>query len=431
MRGSENNIVVGLQWGNEGKGRIIDFLANRAGVVARFQGCSNGGRSVTAGGEKYRVCYLPCGIHHDGKKCLICSGVAIDLEKTAGEISMLKEAGVFKARLTISSSCALILSHHKKIDLLERSRYAPSYGFAHCEPGLAAAAAERHKYCGITAGDLLTPDRLREKLELSLSLNNELLVDVYGEKPLDAEAEFDKCMKSGEQLLPYIGEPISVVREAVRKNAGVLFEGCGGALNDANRGFYPCLSPLCTLSSAAAVGTGLTLSSAPRVIGVAKAYSTRMDDGPFVTSMDGAVAAFLRSRGGEFSDVTGESRRIGWLDLPALRYAAHENGAHLLALTKLDVLTGVDEIKVCTAYQVDGKTHEDVTDLTAQELMRAEPVYKTLPGWHADLPACTDFLSLPRETQDYIKLVEDATETTVIWVGIGGEWGNALFRING
>lgn len=429
MTGSENNIVVGLQYGSEGKGRILDFLANRAGAVARFQGCSNGGRMVSAAGGRYRVCYLPCGIHHDAKKCLICCGVVLDLEKVSSEINVLKDAGVLKARLTISPSCHMILGCHKRLDMLRRRKFPNCCGPS-CEPGLAQATADKYEYCGVTVGDLLSPAVMRQKIACSLEIKNELFAGVYGEKPLDADAEYAKYMSQAEPLLPYIGDPAAVAAESVRKNNGILFEGCGGAMNDVNRGFYPCVTPAVTISAAAAVGTGLSFSSAPRVIGVAKAYCTRTDEAPFVTKISGTVEAFLRTRGGEFGEASGSCRKIGWLDLPALRYAARENGAHLLALTKLDVLTGVDELKVCTAYTIGGKKISSIAGLTLAELAQAQPVYRAMPGWRDDLPACTDFLSLPRETQDYIKLVEDVTETSVVWVGVGGEWGNALFRIN-
>lgn len=426
MTGSETNMVIGTQWGNEGKGRIIDFIANRSDVVVRFQGCSNGGRTIFACGESFRVNYLPSGIHHDGKKCLICGGVTLDLEKVSDEIAMLTEAGVLKARLTISKSCHLILDYHKKLDVLDgrrlghdRNRTMTEQGFGHC-------CSDKFRRMGIRTADLLTPEILREKIKENLSVKNEYFSKIHGEKPSDPNELFERCIRWGEKLIPYLGDPEEIVERSVAKNLGILFEACDGTLNDVERGLYPYVMPLSSLSAAALSGTGLRWNSPMRIIGVAKAYSTRNDSGPFVTEEFSAVTAFIRNRGKEFTGVNREPRRLGWLDLPALRYAIRENGIHALALTKLDVLTGIDELKVCTAYNIDG-AEKSILDITDSGIDRARPVYRTFEGWKEELSIYSDFKNLPIQTQDYIKFIEEEAGIPVIWAGTGAEWGKALF----
>lgn len=426
MTGSETKMVIGTQWGNEGKGRITDFIANRSDVVVRFQGSSNGGRTIFACGDKYRINYLPSGIHHDGKKCLICGGVTLDLEKVSDEIAMLKEAGVLKARLTISRSCHLILDYHRKLDVLdgrilghERNRTMTEQGYGHC-------CSDKFRRMGIRVVDLLYPDILHDKLKEIIAVKNECFTKIHGEKPLDADDIHKKCLELGERLLPYIGIPEEIVEYSVSKNLGILFEACDGTLNDIDRGLYPYIMPLSSLSATALSGTGLRWNTPMKIIGVAKAYSTRNDNGPFVTEESSSVAAFIRNRGKEFSGSSMEPRRIGWFDMPALKYAIKENGVHALALTKLDVLTGIDTIKICTAYNVCGEKKE-ILDVTDINLRNAIPVYRTFDGWKEDLSLCSDLKSLPIQALEFINFIEEEAGVPVIWVGVGSDWGKALF----
>ncbi len=426
MTGSETNMIIGTQWGNEGKGRIADFIANRSDVVVRFQGSSNGGRTILACGEKYRIGYLPTGIHHDGKNCLICGGVTLDLEKVSDEIAMLKEAGVLKARLTISKSCHLILDYHKKLDVLDGRIFGHDRNMTMTEQGFGHCCSDKYRRTGIRAVDLLRPDILHDKIKEVLAVKNEYFTKIYGEKPIDPDELYKKCLRLGEWLIPYIGDPEEIVASSVSKNLGILFEACDGALNDVERGSYPYVMPISSLSAAALAGTGLRWNSPMRIIGVAKAYSTRNDSGPFVTEESSAVAAFMRNRGKEFSGVSMEPRRVGWLDMPALKYAIKENGVHALALTKLDVLTGIDELKVCTAYNVGGEK-KDVPDMAGRDMWNARPVYRTFEGWREDLSGCSDLRNLPIQLKEFIKFIEEEAGIPVIWVGLGADWGKALF----
>ena len=301
----------------------------------------------------------------------------------------------------------------------DRNRTMVEQGFGHC-------CSDKFRRLGIRTADLLCPDVLHDKIRQNLSIKNDYFTKIYGEKPLDPDELYKRCLRLGEKLIPYLGNPEEIVERSVSKNLGILFEACDGTLNDVERGQYPYVMPLSSLSAAALSGTGLRWNSPMQIIGVAKVYSTRNDSGPFVTEESSAVTAFIRNRGKEFSGINMEPRRVGWLDLPALKYAIKENGIHALALTKLDVLAGIDELKICTAYNIEGE-EKKILDVTDPHLEKAIPLYKTFEGWREDLSASSDFKNLPIQTQEYIKFIEEEAGVPVIWVGTGAEWGKALF----
>lgn len=425
MTSSENNIIAGLQWGGEGKKRLTDFFADRAEVIVRFNGSSAGGHPITAAGERYSLDFLPCGIHHDGKLCVITKGVLLDLEKLSREISTLKAAGVMKAKLRISPGCPMIFDFHKRLDVLE-SRASGICSYDDDQPGCGAALSDELKGLSVRSGDLLDVTAFHEKLERSLSIKNEILTKLYGERAVDVKTAIEKAEREAAQLRPYIAPVEGLVREAVESNAGTLFEGCGGAMNDRCFGRYPFISPARTSAQSLFLSVGIKHNSSIRVIGAVKAYCTMDGRAPFVTEETGAIAAFIRSRGAEYSETAGRPRRVGWLDLPALKFAAESSGVDVLALTKLDVLTGIDELLVCTSYIIDGEERRG-GEMTAAEAERAKPVYTVLEGWHEELPGYTDFNRLPIQTRNYIQTIEDFTGLRVIWAGLGRQWGNALF----
>lgn len=429
MVSSENNIIIGLQWGHEGKNRLLDFFANRSEVIVRFHGSATGGHQISAGGERFTLDYLPCGIHHAGKLCVITHGVTLDLEKISDELAALKSAGVFRSRLLISSRCPLILDYHKRLDVLAGRLLGHDLNRTMDQRGYGHAVTDNVRRLGIRAGDLLYPERLRERLDLNLAIKNEYFKKIYNEKPLDADKLFTKIMKEGQRLVPYVGPVEDAISKAVESNVGTLFEGCDGSLNDLNCGVYPYVMPGMTTAPAAFLSAGLRHNASLRIIGAAKAYCTKSGPGPFITEDKSAVAAFIRTRGSEFGKIGEAPRRIGWLDLPALKYAAHINGADLLAVTKLDVLTGIDELKICTGYMTGGELRTS-GDLSAEEAEKAEPVYVSLEGWREELPGCTDFNLLPQQAQSYIRFIEEYTGLRVIWTGLGTQWGNALYRID-
>ncbi len=429
MRGSENNIVVGLQWGKEGKGRIIDLLSLRSDTIVRFQGCSNGGRLIEDGPVLCPVNYLPAGIQISGKKCLITSEVTLDLEKLSEEIQKLKALSLLRADLMISPKCNLILSCHKIFDVLDGRKIGHKNNRTLEEPGYGHCGADRLRRLSITAGDLLCKKSLSEKLKQMLSVKNEYLTKVYAEKEINCDEFLEMCLKQGEVLLPYIKDPCPVIADSAKKNTGVLFECCGGALNDIEMGIYPNVMPTRTSSAAAFLDTGFSLRSGYTIIGVAKAYSVRTDAGPFITEITGSVAAFIRNRGKEFHHIDRSPARIGWLDMPAIKHAAEKNFADVIVLTNLDVLTGVDEINICTSYIVDGKERTDF-NLTIDEAERAKPIYKTFHGWREELSLFGSIETMPIQAQIFIRFIEEYTGRTVIYASAGLELESALFKLD-
>ena len=423
MLSSENNVVIGLQWGFEGKKRITDFFANRSETIVRFNGSSSGGHAIYAGGEEFVLNYLPCGIHHDGKFCAVASGVVLDLERLSNEIYRLKEAGVLKARLVISGRCPLILDYHKKMDVLENRFCGRQASLIMRDTGYSQAVSDVERGFGIKAADLLDIGRLKTKLDTVIKIKNAELSAIFNEKPIDTEELLAKMIMEAKMILPYIGEVEDDIRKSIEENSGVLFEGCDGSMCDVVSG----RDTGAHTAAALFVSTGIRHNCSLRVIGAAKAYSVRGGaSGTFITEEKSAVGAFLRARGSEYDEITNEPRRTGWLDLPALAYSAKKNCADMLALTKLDVLTGIDVIKVCTSYILDGR---EITRgcLTDEEASRAQPVYAELEGWKEDIQSCPGLGKLPRQAQDYIRLVEEYTGLRVIWAGLGREWGNALY----
>ena len=427
MISSENNVVVGLQWGFENKKRLTDFFANRSETIVRFNGSSSGGHTINAGGENFVLDFLPCGVHHDGKLCAIAAGVAVDLECIVREIEMLKEAGVLKSRLLLSGECPLILDFHKKMDVLERRFIGAAHDTILEDIGVSQALADMDRGIAIHAFDLLDAQVLKNKLDKNLKLKNAVFTQVFHERPSDPDETFLQILSLAKTVAPYIGQVRDEIAKAVENNSGVLFEGCDGSMIDAAADSPRLIRSGARTAVSLFQSAGLRHNCSLRVIGAAKAYSVRGRGGAFITEEKGSIGAFLRIRGAEFDESVDEPRRIGWLDLPALAYSARINSADLLALTKLDVLTGIDELKVCTSYMLDGK-ETTRGDLTNEEAARAKPIYAVLEGWKEDIQGCSDIGHLPRQTQDYIRLIEDYTGIRVIWAGLGREWGNALYN---
>jgi len=422
-----NSAVIGLQWGNEGKGPLLDFMTISSDVIVRYRGCSSSGRTINVGRNSIKVRYVPRGIAQSGKKCLISGGAFLDMEKMTAEIAALKEAGALNAEFVISPHCHVVLDYHKKLDVLDHRMFGMRSGTAIDELGLCAACADKCRGLGIRAEDLLSRNALYEKIEQNLAIKNEYLMKVYGERGLDAEALYDKCLKHGEALKPYIGDTARIIELSMDKGIAVLFEGSGGAMNDIDGGIYPYVSPCSSALSSVMAGTGVTPKAPLWAIGVIKSYSTRSDEGPFLTEETGAVAPFIRSRGCEISDITGKARRVGWLDIPALKYALLENPVDAVAVTKLDVLTGVDEIRICMSYMLDGK-EKKCFDTGIFNAEYAAPVYRTMSGWKEDISGCCSFKSLPLQAQAYIKFIEDSIAKPVVWVGCGRHWADAIIR---
>ncbi|MFA5621430.1 MAG: adenylosuccinate synthase [Thermovirgaceae bacterium] len=411
-------IIVGTQWGDEGKGRVVDAMANNVDVVARYQGGANAGHTVMVEGEKYIFHLLPSGMLYSGKICVIGNGVVIDSQQLLDELGDLQERGKDRARLVISGAAHVVMPYHKMLDRMEERLRGSRKKIGTTHRGIGPCYMDKVNRCGIRIEDLLCEDALREKLSFNLEIKNKYLTRIYGEAPLAFGEIFEQARSWGERLGPYVGNASMTIFEALERGSNVLLEGAQGTLLDLDHGTYPFVTSSSPVAGGACVGVGLGPSLVGRVTGVVKAYNTRVGEGPFPTELREELGDTLRERGSEFGATTGRPRRCGWLDLVALKYAVRINGIHALALTKLDVLSGFDTIPVCTGYRSD--EGEDLPyNGNSAFLDSVEPVYRNMDGWKMDLGTCRAFEDLPRAARDYIRFIEEQTGIPIVLVGVG------------
>ena len=411
-------VIIGAQWGDEGKGRIVDALADRVEVVVRYQGGANAGHTVIVEGEKHIFHLLPSGMLYPGKTCVIGNGVVVDPDQFLAEIGELRERRKDKARLVISESSHVVMPYHKVIDEAEEKRRSKGRKIGTTKRGIGPCYADKVNRIGIRVGDLLDPDVLREKIAENLEIKNLLLTRIFNEAPIPFEVQMEKALSWGQQLAPYVGDAAAIVNEALDLGRGVLFEGAQGTLLDVDHGTYPFVTSSSAAAGGACTGTGVGPTRIDRVIGVAKAYCTRVGEGPFPTEDLGPVGEKLRAAGGEYGATTGRPRRCGWLDMVALRYAVRVNGLGGIALTKLDVLTGLDRLKICTGYEFGGHRH----DILPSRLPEGENLvlhYETFPGWSEDISKCRKIGELPPEAQAYVRFIEEKCGIPVVLIGVG------------
>lgn len=426
MRG-KIEALLGAQWGDEGKGRVVDNIASRVDVVARFQGGANAGHTVIAEGEKHVFHLLPSGILFSGKTCIIGNGVVVDPDQLLEELGELQKKHKDRARLIISGAAHVVMPYHKFLDGMEERFRGIGKRIGTTKRGIGPCYVDKISRCGIRVEDLLNEDVLREKLSYNLELKNAILSKVYNEEPLAFSKVFEQAKEWGARLAPFVGDCSLEIEKALQQGKTVLLEGAQGTLLDIDHGTYPYVT-----SSNATIGGGLTglgigPSSISNVIGVAKAYCTRVGAGPFPTEADEETSNLLRERGGEYGATTGRPRRCGWLDLVALRYAVRVNGITMLALTKLDVLSGLDKIYVCTSYVSDeGKT--DNFSGGSIFLEKVKPIYEELPGWPEDIGDCRTFESLPKRARMYVEFIEEKVGIPITLIGVGPEREQAIRR---
>ncbi|HSP79844.1 MAG TPA: adenylosuccinate synthase, partial [Myxococcaceae bacterium] len=381
-----NVVVVGAQWGDEGKGKVVDLLTQHAQVVVRFQGGNNAGHTLVVGGQKTVLHLIPSGILHPGKTCVIGNGVVVDPAVLVEEIDALKERGFLKddAQLVVSDNAHVIFPWHKLVDAYrEKARGGSAIGTT--GRGIGPAYEDKVARRGIRVRDLLHSERLRKRIDERLpAVRDELreLCRAAGEEPpeLDAAGYHQEFSALGERLRPYVTDASLYLAGQVQRGARILFEGAQGTLLDVDHGTYPFVTSSNCVAGNAAVGSGLGPTTIDKVMGISKAYTTRVGGGPFPTELSDEIGDQLRKVGDEFGATTGRPRRCGWLDGVVLRYAARVNGLWGLALTKLDVLSGLKTLQICTAYELDGKR---ITELPGdyEDLARVKPLYETLPGW--------------------------------------------------
>jgi len=426
-------IVVGSQFGDEGKGKVVDVFSQKADYVVRYQGGANAGHTLVVDGKKTILHLIPSGILHPHAVCIIAAGVVLDVERLCEEIKALKLNGLLKddAQLLISDSATVILPYHRQLDQA-REKAAGNEKIGTTGRGIGPAYEERASRKALIFGDLFNKDSLKGKLEVALKEKNFLLEKFYGEKPVSVDEMMALINKVSDFLAPYRCKDTSlVIHKALKGSKKVLFEGAQGSLLDLLHGTYPFVTSSSTLAGSAMIGSGIGPGTVSNTIGITKAYTTRVGSGPFPTELDNEVGEKMRQVGAEFGSTTGRSRRCGWLDLVALRYAIRLNGITSLALMKLDVLSGFEKLSLCTAYDLDGVRITDYP-VSPGDLARCKPIYETLNGWKEDLTGAKNLKDLPRNAQDYIAHIGTslAVPIDVVSVGPGREqtlWLKPLF----
>ncbi len=408
-------VVVGAQWGDEGKGKIVDIYAQHADLVVRYGGGANAGHTLVVDGVQTVLHLVPAGALHPGKRCVLGQGAVIDPSVLLKELESLRRWGLFDpARFLVSERAFLVLPHHITVDAI-RDRSDGSLGTT--RRGIGPAYEDKVARRGLRIGDLLDPERFTRKLATNLDAWRPVLAALGGELP-DATTLTATYLEYGRKLAPLIGDAGSVVREALRRGERLLMEGNQGAMLDLDSGTYPFVTSTSTVAGGVCAGAGIGPTEIGAVIGIAKAYVTRVGHGPFPTEIQGAAGVALREAGGEFGATTGRPRRCGWLDIPALRFAAEINGMTGLAVTKIDVLTGMPEIKICTGYSLDG---EIITRPPYDGLERVTPVFESFPGWTEALGECRRLEQLPANARRYLDAIERLAGCPIALVSVGAD----------
>ncbi len=416
-----NLVILGAQWGDEGKGKIIDLLTPYAHGVIRFQGGNNAGHTLIVEGKKTVLHLLPSGILHSKKKCLIGNGVVIDPEVLLSEISSLKNKNYLKndQQLKISDRAHLIFPYHKAIDQLrEQARGNDKIGTT--GRGIGPAYEDKVARRGIRMGDLIDPVLLKKRLQEILPEKNLYLSRILNGKEFNLENIFYTYSAFGEQLKKYVCDGSLFLEEQLKKKKHLLFEGAQGTLLDIDHGTYPFVTSSNTVSANACIGSGIGPKLINEVWGVSKAYTTRVGEGPFPTELNDTMGEELRKKGNEFGSTTGRPRRCGWLDLVVLKHAVRVNGLTGLVFTKLDVLSGIEKLKICVAYQLGSKRIETVPS-RVEDLIACKPIYQTFKGWKEDISSARTFGQLPVNTRKYLKAIELKLKTPVVLVSTGAD----------
>ncbi|MBK9294794.1 MAG: adenylosuccinate synthase [Oligoflexia bacterium] len=400
-------VVVGAQWGDEGKGKVVDVFSSQADIVVRYQGGNNAGHTLVVNGQKTVLHLIPSGILHKRCTCIIASGVVLDPEVLITEINALKEKGILTnpRQLLIADGATLIMPYHKIIDQSREERLGREK-IGTTGRGIGPAYEDRASRKAVLFRDLFDSEALKQKLTVALEEKNFLIENFFRSRPLSVAELHDKYMELGRQLEVHrIDDPGLMISLAMKKKKKVLFEGAQGTLLDLLHGTYPFVTSSNTVAGGACTGTGLGPSSVKKVIGITKAYTTRVGTGPFPTELHDDIGELIQKKGSEFGATTGRRRRCGWLDLVALKYAIRVNGLTSLSLMKLDVLTGLDELKVAVGYKYKGKKITDFPT-SAKVLEGVEPIYKSFKGWSKDIDGVSKKSELPKEAKDYISFIE-------------------------
>ncbi|NES08265.1 MAG: adenylosuccinate synthase [Okeania sp. SIO2F4] len=412
-----NVIVIGAQWGDEGKGKITDLLSKSADVVVRYQGGVNAGHTVVVEGQTFKLHLIPSGILYPDTECIIGSGTVIDPKVLIEELDQVEALGISTAKLMISQAAHVTMPYHRLIDKASEERRG-SQKIGTTGRGIGPTYADKSERTGIRMIDLISPERLREQVNWTVNYKNVILDKLYNLSPLDPDEVVSEYLKFADRLRPHVIDASLNIYNAIQQRRNILFEGAQGTLLDLDHGTYPYVTSSNPVAGGACVGTGVGPTMIDRVIGVAKAYTTRVGEGPFPTEAKDEVGELLGDRGAEFGTTTGRKRRCGWFDAVIGRYAVRINGMDCMAITKLDVLDELDEIKVCVAYDMEGERCEDFPSSSIQ-LAKCKPIYQTLPGWQQSTVDCRTLEDLPKQALDYLRFLAELMKVPIAIVSLG------------
>lgn len=412
-------VVIGAQWGDEGKGKITDYLAENAEIVVRYQGGNNAGHTVEAMGKKYKLHLIPSGILNDEALCIIGNGVVIDPAALFEEIQYLRSEGVkvTPKKLVISDRAHLIMPYHKVLDALsEKGRGAADIGTT--GKGIGPCYTDKHERSGLRVCDLLHPEVFMERLKTNLDIKNKIIQKVYDGEALDLDSIYNQYMEYAEQMKEYITDTSVVLYDLMQSGKRVLFEGAQGTLLDIDYGTYPYVTSSHPISGGVCIGSGIGPNMITNAVGVTKAYTTRVGKGPFPTELFDEMGDHIREKGFEYGTTTGRARRCGWLDLVIVKYAVRMSGLTSLAITKLDTLSGIDKVKVCVGYELNGKVIGHFP-ASLEDLALCKPVYEEFEGWDSSVENAASFDELHVNAQKYLRRIEEYTGTKISIVSVG------------
>ena len=414
-----NNIVVfGAQWGDEGKGRFVDFLAARADAVVRFQGGNNAGHTVAVDGKYFKLRLIPSGILYPDVTNVLANGVVFDVKGFFDEVDNLKKDGVPCDNLVVSDRAHVVLPYHFELDGLSEAKRTSGEKIGTTKKGIGPTYMDKMERSGIRVCDFVNKDVFPSLLKRNVDAKNQLIQKVYGGEPFDYQKILEEYSALADRLRPYVKDTVKLLNDMVAAGKKLLFEGAQGALLDIDFGTYPFVTSSHPSSVGVPIGTGIAPNKIDSVVGVVKSYTSRVGAGPFVTELFDETGDFIREKGGEYGTVTGRPRRIGWLDLVVVKHSALISGMDKIALTRMDTLAGVDKIKVCVAYELDGEIIDHYpADLTVLE--RCKPVYKEFDGWTDDISKVREYKDLPESAKKYIETIEEITGAKISMIGVG------------
>ena len=410
-------VIIGAQWGDEGKGKATDLLGSRIDYVVKFNGGNNAGHTVVVGDQKYALHLLPSGILTEGVIPVIANGVVIDIEVLFDELTALHSRGVDVSKLVVSANAHVITQYHRTLDKVTE-RFLGKRQIGTTGRGIGPAYADKINRVGIRIQDIFDENILRQKVEGALHQKNHLLVKIYNRRAIAVDEIVDDLLSYADRLRPMVADTGLLLNQALDAGKTVVFEGGQATMLDVDHGTYPFVTSSNSTSGGAATGSGVAPNRIDRVIGIVKAYTTRVGAGPFPTELHDESGEFLRSKGFEFGTTTGRPRRTGWYDAPIARYSARINGVTDFVLTKLDVLTGLETIPVCVAYEVDGVRVDEVP-VSQTDFHHAVPIYENFPGWTEDISGARSFDDLPKNAQDYVLALEAMSGSRISAIGVG------------